>query len=98
MKINNVTDVSFLQYGKVLTGYDVASIMKAMESTPLPEDDVIYVPSVKELEELEISVQLRREAYGELPIEVGFCNGSNKSLNAVEYHRYCTSERYKFGT
>ena len=87
MKINNVTDVSFLPYGKVLTGYDVTSIMKAMESTPLPEDDVIYVPSVKELEELETSVQLRREAYGELPIEVGFCNGSNKSLNAVEYHR-----------
>ena len=44
MKINNVTDVSFLPYGKVLTGYDVAPIMKAMESTPLPEDDVIYVP------------------------------------------------------
>lgn len=87
MKINNVTDVSFLPYGKVLTGYDVVSIMKAMESTPLPEDDVIYVPSVKELEELEISMQLRREAYGELPIEVGYCNGNNKSLNAVEYHR-----------
>lgn len=87
MKINNVTDGSFLPYGKVLAGYDVASIMKAMESTPLPEDDVIYVPSVKELEELEISEQLSREAYGELPIEVGYCNGNNKSLNAVEYHR-----------
>lgn len=87
MKINNVTDVSFLAYGKVLTGYDVTPIMKAMESTPLPEDDVIYVPSVKELEELEISQQLWREAYGELPIEVGYCNGNNRSLNAVEYHR-----------
>ena len=32
-------------------------------------------------------MQLRRETYGELPIKVGYCNGYNKSLNAVEYHR-----------
>ncbi len=87
MNINKVTDVSFLPYGKVLTGYDVAPIIKVMENTPLPEDDVIYVPSLKELEELEISQKLCREAYGELPIEVGYCNGNNNSLNAVEYHR-----------
>lgn len=87
MNINKVTDVSFLPYGKVLTGYDVAPIIKVMENTPLPEDDVIYVPSLKELEELEISQKLCREAYGELPIEVGYCNGNNNKLNAVEYHR-----------
>lgn len=87
MNINKVTDVSFLPYGKVLTGYDVAPIIKVMENTPLPEDDVIYVPSLKELEELEISQKLCREAYVELPIEVGYCNGNNNKLNAVEYHR-----------
>lgn len=87
MKIKNVTDVSFNPYGKVLTGYDWGPILKAMESTPLPEDDVVYVPSVKELEELDISEQLKRVAYGELPIQVGYCNGNNKKLNAVEYHR-----------
>ena len=87
MILHSVTDSSFLPYGKVLKGYDVALIMKAMESTPLPEDDVIYVPSVKELEALEIAEQLRKKAYGELPIQVGYCNGNNKKLNAVEYHR-----------
>lgn len=87
MKIKNVTDVSFNPYGKVLTGYDWGPILKAMESTPLPEDDVVYVPSVKELEELAISEQLKRVAYGELPIQVGYCNGNNNKLNAVEYHR-----------
>ena len=87
MIIRNVSEISFLSYGKVLKGYDLAPIMKAMESTPLPEDDVIYVPSVKELEALEIAEQLRKKAYGELPIQVGYCNGNNKKLNAVEYHR-----------
>lgn len=87
MILHNVTDTSFSPYGKVLKGYDVTPIMKAMESTPLPEDDVVYVPSVKELEALEIAEQLRKKAYGELPIQVGYCNGNNKKLNAVEYHR-----------
>ena len=87
MIIRNVSDISFLPYGKVLKGYDLAPIMKAMESTPLPEDDVIYVPSVKELEALEIAEQMKKKAYGELPIQVGYCNGNNKKLNAVEYHR-----------
>ena len=87
MIVHNVTDTSFVPYGKVLNGYDMAPILKAMESTPLPKDDVVYVPSVKELEALEIAEQLRKKAYGELPIQIGYCNGNNKKLNAVEYHR-----------
>ena len=34
MILHNVTDTSFLPYGKVLKGYDVAPILKAMENTP----------------------------------------------------------------
>lgn len=87
MILHNVTDTLFLPYGKVLKGYDVAPILKAMEGTPLPEDSVVYVPSVKELEVLEITEKLRKKAFGELPIQVGYCNGNNRKLNAVEYHR-----------
>ena len=27
------------------------------------------------------------KAYGEMPIQIGYCNGHNKLLNALEYHR-----------
>ncbi len=57
-----------------------------MKSTPLPED-VIYEPSIKELEELAIAKELQDREYGELPIQIGYCNGNNYMLNAVEYHR-----------
>lgn len=57
-----------------------------MEHTPLP-GDVIYVPSVEELEALPVAKELRDRAYGGLPIQIGFCNGNNKKLNALEYHR-----------
>ena len=89
MKIYNVTDPQFRKYGQVLTGYDFTEIVEKMQETPLP-DGVVYEPSVKELEELPIFEQLKSQGFGEIPIQIGYCNGHNNKLNAVEYHR--TSE------
>ena len=87
MEIRKVTDPSFAEYGKVVTGYDVSELLKAMEEkTPLP-DDVVYVPSVKELEDLAVSKLMQKNLYGQIPVQVGYCNGHNKKLNALEYHR-----------
>lgn len=86
MKIQNVADASFRKYGKVLEGYDFTALLKEMKHTPVPED-VVYVASVEELEALEIEKTLQDKAFGGLPIQIGYCNGHNKKLNAVEYHR-----------
>ena len=72
MKIQSINDPAFLKYGKVLTGYDLDGLIAAMDSFEIP-DDVVYVASSPELERL--------------PIQVGYCNGHNKKLNALEYHR-----------
>ena len=61
-------------------------LIKEMKHTPVPED-VIYVPSVEELEALDIMKDLQNKGYGGLPVQIGYCNGHNKKLNAVEYHR-----------
>lgn len=87
MKIQNITDVSFRAYGRVLEGYDFGELLREMKHTPMPVDEVIYVPSVRELEALPIEEELKNRAYGGLPIQIGYCNGNNKKLNAVEYHR-----------
>lgn len=84
--VHNVTDDAFRKYGKVITSLELADIVKEMENTPLPED-VIYVPSVPELEKLPIYEALQTMSYGELPIQIGYCNGHNNKLNALEYHR-----------
>lgn len=86
MKIQKVTDASFGKYGKVLTEYELDGILKEMEHTPLLKD-VIYVPSVEELEALPVAEVFKNRAYGGLPIQIGYCNGDNHKLNAVEYHR-----------
>lgn len=86
MKIQNVADDAFRRYGKVLEGYDFTELLKEMKHTPVPED-VTYVPSVEEMEALPIAKELQNKGYGGLPIEIGYCNGHNKKLNGLEYHR-----------
>ena len=86
MKIQKVTDPAFRKYGQVLDGYDFTGLIKEMKHTPVPED-VIYVPSVEELEALDVMKDLQNKGYGGLSIQIGYCNGHNKKLNAVEYHR-----------
>lgn len=87
MTIYSVLDKEFASYGKVLTGYDTSCLMKALdESTPLP-DGVEYVMSEAALECTAIFGQLQNNAYGGMPIQLGWCNGHNTKLNCLEYHR-----------
>ena len=86
MIIKKVTDDEFKKYGHVLKNYNCSKLIEKMKTTPLPTD-VIYEPSVKELENLKIFEDLKAREFGELPIQIGYCNGNNYLLNAVEYHR-----------
>ena len=86
MKIKNVTDPEFRRYGRIVDGYDFTEMIKVMEQTPLPEE-VIYVPSDNKLEKTEPAIDLKMIIFGELPIQIGYCNGHNSKLNALEYHR-----------
>lgn len=87
MKIESVHDRAFAPYGKVLEGYDTGELLATLERvTPLPEGTA-YVPSQPELEALPIAGQLAGNAYGGMPIQLGWCNGHNTRLNCLEYHR-----------
>ena len=85
-KIRSVFDSEFKKYGRVIEGYNLSDVLDAMENTPLPSD-VAYVPSVPSLEALNIKKALIAEVYGGLPCQIGYCNGNNYALNALEYHR-----------
>ncbi len=86
MNIAKLTETSFGRYGRVLTELSYEKVLKEMEHTPLPED-VVYVPSVEELEALPEAEEICRKGFGGLPVQIGYCNGDNHKLNALEYHR-----------
>ena len=76
----------FIERLKVIDYIDFAPLVDAMKKTPVPED-VVYEPSIPELENLSVAQEIKDRFYGELPIQIGYCNGHNVLLNAVEYHR-----------
>ena len=87
MKILPVSDPSFQNYGQVMTGYDLKELLETLDKvTPCP-DGVEYVPEQPELQALAIEKDLRNNAYGGMPIQIGWCNGHNTKMNCLEYHR-----------
>lgn len=86
MEIKKVTDAAFNRYGRVIENVDFSALVERLAQTPLPEG-VAYEPSVELLEELPIKEELSVKTYGEMPVQIGYCNGHNTMLNALEYHR-----------
>ena len=88
MRIKSVFSHSFEKYGKVLTGYDVKDLLaKLEETTDKPEGVTIYEPGDAGLEALPVAKEFSTNAYGGMPVQVGYCNGNNTKLNCLEYHR-----------
>ena len=86
MKILSVKDPAFRKYGRVITNVNFTELVEEMKKTPIPEE-VVYEPGVNALEALPVKKELETVTYGEMPIQIGYCNGHNSKLNAVEYHR-----------
>lgn len=87
IEVKKITDPAFRKYARVITDYDCTELIARMEATPMPGDEVIYIASDPELEALPIGKEFNDSLYGGMPAEIGYCNGNNSLLNAVEYHR-----------
>jgi hypothetical protein len=88
IEIKNITDKNFLKYGRIVDEYDFTTIINYMRSnTSIPCEGNVYIASVDDMESLEIKDILESEFYGEMPIEIGYCNGRNSTLNGLEYHK-----------
>ena len=86
MKVLSVFDEAFKEYGRVVETIDFSELVEAMKATPVPEG-VVYEPGIKELEALPVAQKVSDIVYGEMPVQIGYCNGHNCMLNALEYHR-----------
>lgn len=86
MNILSVTSPEFQAYGRIVDNVDFEPLLEELKKTPVTEK-VVYEPSVEALENTKTYEQLRDITYGEMPIQIGFCNGHNDILNALEYHK-----------
>ncbi len=88
LKIYSVFDPEFSEYGRVVEGYDCTQLLEKLEEiSPCPADGTVYVPGDEALEALDIKEVLQDNVYGGMPIQIGYCNGTNTRLNCLEFHR-----------
>ena len=88
IKIFSVNDPEFASYGRIIEDLDFSELVNYMEQhTQIPESGNVYTASVAEMEMTEISGKIQNLVYGEMPIQIGFCNGRNTTYNGFEYHK-----------
>lgn len=90
MNVFSVFDPEFAPYGRVLPDFPTEELLKVLEGiSDCPENGTCYVASSPELEALDCFSRVSANVYGGLPVQIGYCNGTNHSMNALEYHRGC---------
>ncbi len=87
MEILSIYDDEFKKYGKVVEGYDFSELLEVMAKVKCPAEGTEYIASVPELETTLVCKDIYEREYGQMPIQIGYCIGHNKVLDAVEYHR-----------
>lgn len=87
MKIYSIYDDAFIPYGRVLKQYDFGSLIKRLNTTEKPEVGTVYKASCELLESTDVKKELQNRAFGGMPIQIGYCNGTNTVMNCVEYHK-----------
>jgi hypothetical protein len=87
LKILEITSPEFKKYGQILSAEPFAELFERMNATPVPEEGNVYVASDGELEKAAVFKELESNFYGEMPVQIGYCNGQNTKINALEYHR-----------
>ena len=87
MKIYNVTDREFDEYGRLVEGIDVKPILEALDEKTPVTDHVEYVPKENAIHNLPQAADIAKSLYGGMPAQFGWCNGHNTKLNCCEYHR-----------
>lgn len=86
IKLYSVNDSEFKTFGRVIKNLDTAEIIAAAEKIKRPETGSVYSPSEESFERLQIAAQIKKEFFGTLPAQVGYCHGHNSLLNAAEWH------------
>ncbi len=88
IRIHSIEADTFRPYGRVLTQYDFSPLIRYMEENiQIPTEGNIYVASDEQMERMDVFDQLQQAFYGEMPIQIGYCNGKNSTLNGLEYHK-----------
>ncbi len=86
MKILNVTDSEFEEYGYVISLKTDKIVEYLNQKSQMPKENTLYVRDDLEFKSLDEIKVFKEKVFGNGDIEVGYCNGYNSYMNCMEYH------------
>lgn len=87
ISIYSIHDSLFSKYGKVLNSFDFTQSIQIMDSKDIPAEGNCYVAADGDLMKTSIFTEISERFYASMPVQIGYCNGKNSKLNALEYHK-----------
>lgn len=84
-KIYSVKDSEFIHYGRVIDFPSKELLIEKLSAFKIQSSGCMYEASRKELE-LENTIAEIAPYFGCMDIQIGYCNGSNSVLGAMEWH------------
>lgn len=85
--IHSVSNPLFFKYGNIIKGFDFDECLEIMKIKPIPEKDNCYVAFDEVMMNTSVATELSHRFYANMPVQIGYCNGNNSKLNAMEYHK-----------
>lgn len=87
LEVKAISDPSFFNFGHIVDGYDFSECIHLMDTKEIPSSGNTYVASDTDLMQSSLAQELSSGFYGNIPIQIGYCNGNSCKLNALEYHK-----------
>ncbi len=87
LEIKTIEAGSFKKYGRIIEDQRFEKIKNHLSSeTEIPNNGNVYQANLKIFNDSELKKEIEKDYYGEMKVEIGYCNGNNSHLNGLEYH------------
>ena len=87
IEVMSIISSEFQKFGRGVESVCFDELKKYMDKVEIPVGEVVYVPSVSEMEETDVFCLVNKSLYGGQPVQIGYCTGDNRQLEALEYHK-----------
>lgn len=84
----DINDPIFNTYGKVLDSQDFSKYFEYLDQkTNVPKLDNVYIAHDNNLSKFTNTIDTIDDVFGNIDVQMGYVNGNNTKLNALEYHK-----------
>jgi hypothetical protein len=88
LNIYSINDPIFKAYGKVLNACDFSQYTDYLEQhTIIPKLENTYIANDEDLFQVTKNIHAIHDTFGDVEVQMGYVNGNNNKLNALEYHK-----------